>query len=169
MRRPSRRSGRVSSPTEGPAEPDEHRRYACHLRALGAVGADDEPALVSEILQDPDPVMAQAAVARHIDDRARLLLTDERFPGWVHTMTGVIGERDFLTRRLTEWTLLAAIAQDKPWAPAQVTSAPDWFQRKAVEVLASPDALALLASQGRTRRVRAAASQRLRQQGQQHD
>ncbi|MGW5418016.1 hypothetical protein [Actinomadura geliboluensis] len=159
----------MSSPTEGPAEPDEHRRYACHLRALAAVGADDEPALVSEILQDPDPVMAQAAVARHIDDRARLLLTDERFPGWVHTMTGVIGERDFLTRRLTEWTLLAAIAQDKPWAPAQVTSASDWFQRKAIEVLASPDALALLASQGRTRRVRAAASQRLRQQGHQHD
>ncbi|MEU9841887.1 hypothetical protein AB0C69_21970 [Actinomadura sp. NPDC048032] len=143
----------MSSPTDGPAEPDERRRYGCHLRALAAVGADDEPTLVNEILQDPDEEMALAAVARHIDDRARLLLTDERFPGWVHTMTGVIGERDFLTRRLTEWTLLAAIAQDEPWV--------------AVEVLTSPDALAALVSQGRTRRVRAAASQRLRQQGHQ--
>nr|WP_221493842.1 hypothetical protein [Actinomadura coerulea] len=138
------------------------------MRALATVGADDEPTLVNEILQDPDQAMAQSAVARHIEDRARLLLTDERFPGWVHTMTGVIGERDFLTRRLTEWTLLAAIAQDKPWAPGQVTAASDWFQRKAVEILTSPDALALLAGQGRTRRVRAAAGQRLRQQGHQH-
>ncbi|GAA2275756.1 hypothetical protein GCM10010402_35190 [Actinomadura luteofluorescens] len=158
----------MSSPVDGPAEPDEHRRYAWHLRALVAVGADDEPTLVNGILQDPDQVMAQSAVARQIDDRARLLLTDERFPGWAHTMTGVIGERDFLTRRLTEWSLLAAIAQDEPWAPAQVTAASDWFQRKAVEVLTSPDALALLAGQGRTRRVRAAAGQRLRQQGHQH-
>ncbi|GAA4309689.1 hypothetical protein BJY14_001368 [Actinomadura luteofluorescens] len=150
----------MSSPTDGPAEPDEHHRYACHLQALANVDADDEPTLVNEILQDPDQVMAESAVARHIDDRARLLLTDERFPGWAHTMTGVIGERDFLTRRLTEWTLLATIAQDKPWAPAQVTEASDWFQRKAVEVLTSPDALALLAGQGRTRRVRATAERR---------
>ena len=158
----------MSSLTDGAVEPGEHRRYACHLRALAAVGADDETTLVNEILRDPDQAIAQSAVARHIDDRARLLLTDERFPGWVHTMTGVIGERDFLTRRLTEWTLLAAIAQDKPWTPAQVTAASDWFQRKAIEALTSPDALALLADQGRTRRVRAAAGRRLRQQGHQH-
>lgn len=158
----------MSNPTYGPAEPDEHRRYFRYLRALAAVSDDDETTLVTGILQDPDQAMAESAVARHIDDRARQLMTYERFPGWVHTMTGVIGERDFLIRRLTEWTLLAAIAQDKPWAAAQVTAASDWFQRKAVEVLTSPEILGLLAGQGRTRRVRAAASQQLRQQGHQH-
>jgi hypothetical protein len=152
----------VSSRADGAAEPDEHRRYVRYLRALAAVSASDEVALVIEILQDPDQAMAQSAVARHIDDRAYRLSTDERFPGWVHTVSAAIGERDFLIRRLSEWTLLAAIVQDKPWAGAQVTAASDWFQRKAVEVVTSTDALALLAEQGRTRRVRAAAGQRLR-------
>ncbi|TDB84698.1 hypothetical protein [Actinomadura sp. 7K534] len=152
----------MSNSADSAAEPDEHRRYARHLRALAAVSADDETTLVTEILRDPDQAMAQSAVARHIDDRARQLLADQRFGGWAHTMTGVIGERDFLIRRLTEWTLLAAIAQDKPWSAAQVIAASDWFQRKAVEILTSPALLGLLAGQGRTRRVRTAASQRLR-------
>lgn len=157
----------MSTPANGDAEPDEHQRYARYLRALAAVTAENEGRLVAEILRDPDGAMAQSAVVHHIDDRACQLLTDEWFPGWVHTMTGAIGERDFLIRRLNEWTLLAAISQDEPWAAAQVTAASDWFQRKAVEVVTSRDALALLAGQGRTRRVRAAAGQWLRRLGHQ--
>jgi hypothetical protein len=46
-------------------------------------------------------------------------------------MTQVIADREFLTRRLREWTLLRAIATDDAWTAEDVVSASDWFQRKA--------------------------------------
>lgn len=71
--------------------------------------------------------------------------------------------RPFLARRLREWTLLRAIALDESWTAEDLTTASDWFQRTAsvVLVVASPEALSLLAERGRTRRVRSAASRRL--------
>ncbi|MBO0913959.1 hypothetical protein [Streptomyces laculatispora] len=78
-------------------------------------------------------------------------------------MAEISAEREFLARRLREWTLLRSIAVGEPWGSEEVTTGSDWFQRKAVETLPSPAVLILLAETGRTRRVRADASRRLRQ------
>jgi hypothetical protein len=91
--------------------------------------------------------MAQSAVIRHLDNRAAHLLPlpDQRFEDWAHGMASQISELDFLTRRLHEWTLLRSITLGKPWAVGQVTTASDWFQRKAAETVTSPAVLTLLA------------------------
>jgi hypothetical protein len=78
-------------------------------------------------------------------------------------MAEITTEREFLARRLREWTLLRSITVGEPWSSEEVTTGSDWFQRKAVETLPSPAVLTLLAEAGRTRRVRTDASRRLRQ------
>lgn len=144
-------------------EPAEHRRFACYLQALEAVAEADEADLVAAVLRDPDTTMADSAVGRHLDRRAVDLLTGPAFTAWARTMTEVVAGRGFLTLRLREWTLLRTVALGKPWAAEDLTSASDWFQRMAttMQIVASPEALRLLAERGRTRRVRNAASRQL--------
>jgi lysyl-tRNA synthetase class I len=144
-------------------EPAEHQRYAHYLQALDAVSEAEEADLVAAVLRDQDVAMAQGAVVHHLDRRAAQLLTDTDFTAWVHIMVAVIGDRDFLTRRLREWTLLRTIALNEPWAAEELTAASDWFQRTAAttQIITSPDALSQLAERGRTRRVRNAASRRM--------
>jgi hypothetical protein len=153
---------------EQPA-PDEHQRFAQYLQHLAIVREAEEVDLVATVLRDPDQAMAQSAVVRHLDNRAANLLPlpDQRFEDWAHAMSSQISELDFLTRRLHEWTLLRSITMGERWAAEEVTTASDWFQRKAVETVTTPAVLTLLASAGRTRRVRAAANRRLHRRDQQ--
>ncbi|MFE4994596.1 hypothetical protein ACFRH4_25205 [Streptomyces mirabilis] len=159
----------AEEPDEGSAEePAEHRRFACYLQALEAVAEADEADLVAAVLRDQDTTMADSAVGRHLDRRAADLLTGPAFTAWARTMTEVIADRDFLTLRLREWTLLRTIALGRSWAAEDPTSASDWFQRMAttLQIVASPEALRLLAERGRTRRVRNAASRQLQHRDQ---
>jgi hypothetical protein len=142
---------------------NEHQRFARYLHELAVVRDEDEADLVTRILRDSDTTMAQSAIVRHLDRRAALLLTDEGFTAWARTMAEISAEREFLARRLREWALLRSITVGEPWGSEEVTTGSDWFQRKAVETLPSPAVLTLLAEAGRTRRVRADASRRLRQ------
>ncbi|MEU0041196.1 hypothetical protein [Streptomyces sp. NPDC006333] len=142
---------------------DEHQRFARYLHELAVVREEDEAELVTRILRDPDRTMAQSAIVRHLDRRAAQLLTDDGFTSWAHAMAEVSAEREFLPYRLREWTLLRSITVGEPWSSEQVTTGSDWFQRMAVETVPSPVVLTLLAESGRTRRVRANASHRLRQ------
>lgn len=146
-------------------EPAEHRRFARYLQALETVAETAEADLVAAVLRDSDATMADSAVGRHLDRRAAQLLTNQVFTAWAQTMAEVIAERDFLTRRLREWSLLRSIVLGEPWATEDLTGATDWFQCTATttQIATAPDALRLLAEHGRTRRVRNAASRRLHQ------
>ena len=148
---------------DGQSAPEEHRRFARYLQDLTVVRDEDEADLVATVLRDPDAAMAQSAVVRHLDNRAAQLLplSGGRFDDWARAMAREIGELDFLTRRLHEWNLLRSITMAEPLAAKEVTTASDWFQHKAAETASSPVVLTLLAVGGRTRRIRAAASQRL--------
>ncbi|MFE2165185.1 hypothetical protein ACFXB3_08940 [Streptomyces sp. NPDC059447] len=146
----------------GGAEPPEHWRYGRHLRALaGARGTRAEADAVAVVLRDPDPVMAESAVVTHLDRRAARLLADEGFPAWAQAMAGALAGRAFPERRLREWTLLKAITRGEPWSAAELVGASDWCQRTAAQLLTSYEALGLLATGARTRRVRNAAAGRL--------
>ncbi|MEO3808068.1 hypothetical protein ABGB17_03605 [Sphaerisporangium sp. B11E5] len=151
------------SDTGGQPE-DEHQRFDRYLQQLEDVRREDEAELARMILRDPDEVMAQSAVARHLDRRAHRLLTDSGFDDWFHSMATEVREHEFLVRRLHEWMLLKSIAVNAPWRSEDVLAASDWFQRTAAQILTSPAALRLLAGDGRTRRVRTAASRRLADQ-----
>jgi hypothetical protein len=163
--RTARRSRRVNSHyVGGQPAPDEHRRFTQYLHDLAVVRDEDEADLIATILCDPDATMAQSAVVRHLDIRAMHLLSDQRFTDWTRAMATMIGEHEFVSQRLREWTLLRSITMGQPWTEEDITTASDWFQRQAVQTVTSPDVLTLLAGKGRTRRVRAAANQQLHQQ-----
>ncbi|MGW4895607.1 hypothetical protein ACWEQL_25570 [Kitasatospora sp. NPDC004240] len=143
-------------------EPPEHRRYARHLAALESVAEEGEADLLATVLRDECVSMAEAAVNQHLERRAAEQLTGPRFPAWAGMMATVVEDRDFLTRRLREWTLLRAVVLDEPWTDEELLAASDWFQRTAVAVQpVTPRALGLLAEHGRTRRVRNAAGLRI--------
>ncbi|MFI7355641.1 hypothetical protein ACIBTP_17005 [Streptomyces avidinii] len=145
--------------------PPEHWRYARHLEALAVApdrGAEAEVEVVAAVLRDPDRVMAESAVVTHLDRRAAQLLADDQFPAWAVDMAAALTGRPFPERRLREWSLLKAVNRDEPWSAEELTAASDWCQRTAVRLLTSYEALNLLATAARTRRVRNAAADRLR-------
>ncbi|MFJ3831070.1 hypothetical protein ACIPWI_24330 [Streptomyces sp. NPDC090046] len=158
-------SAPTSDPMSGPDDgtPPEHWRYARHLESLAAApGGSGEAEVVADVLCDPDRVMAESAVVTHLDRRAVQLLADEEFPAWARAMAEVLAGRPFPERRLREWNLLKTVTRGEPWAADELTAASDWCQRTAVRLLTSYEALSLLATDARTRRVRNAATERLR-------
>ncbi|MFC9004501.1 hypothetical protein [Streptomyces microflavus] len=150
-------------------EPAEHGRYRRYLQDLDGIAEADKADLVTTVLRDPVMSMAQAAVNHHLERRAAQLLTDPAFTAWAQMMATAVADRSFLTRRLSEWTLLRAIALDEPWTAEDLTTASDWFQRTAstAQIVTSSEVLSLLAERGRTRRVRNAASSQLQRWDQQ--
>ncbi|GGT73574.1 hypothetical protein P6B95_00185 [Streptomyces atratus] len=142
---------------------DQHQRFARYLHEPAVVRVEDEADLVTRILRDSDTTMAQSAIVRRLDRRASQLLADEGFTAWTRAMAEISAERKFLARRLRVWALLRSITVGEPWGSEEVTTGSDRFQRKAVETLPSVAVLTLLAEAGRTRRVRADVSRRLRQ------
>ncbi|MGY1946469.1 hypothetical protein [Nocardia asiatica] len=153
----TRRSGERDPAVD---DDDGHQRYARYRQELAWVLPEGESGMIEVVLGDPDTAMAEAAVVEHLDRRATELLSASEFLDWAHTIGQVIGEREYLVRRLREWALLRSIRTGEAWTADQIRGASDWFQRKAVDLATSPAVLALLADQGRTRRVRAAAARR---------
>lgn len=145
-------------------EPAEHLRFAAHLRALEQVGDADEVDLIIEVLTDPDPVMARSAVVRHLDRRATDLHPEPAWDPWAASIAPAVTRDPFLTGRLRDWTLFRVIALQRPWQPNALLDASNWLQLKAAGA-ANPDALALLAEHGRTKRIRNTARAGLGQQG----
>ncbi len=159
------------APMNGPDtdEPPEHWRYARHLESLAAApgagegaGTQAEAEVVAAVLRDPDLVMAESAVVTHLDRRAVQLLAEDEFPAWAHAMAVALAGRAFPERRLREWNLIKAVTRGEAWSAEELTAASDWCQRTAVHLLTSYEALTLLATDARTRRVRNAAAERLR-------
>ncbi|MFD9262677.1 hypothetical protein, partial [Streptomyces sp. NPDC059538] len=121
-----------------------------------------EAEVVATVLRDPDRVMAESAVVTHLDRRAAQLLADGDFRTWAGDMAAALAGRPFPERRLREWSLLKAVTRGEPWSAEELTAASDWCQRTAARLLTSYEALSLLATAARTRRVRNAAAERLR-------
>lgn len=145
-------------------EPAEHARFAAYLDELEQVADADESSLVGAVLADPDPVMARAAVVRHLDRRAA-----EHFPAllweeWAGAMARVVTGHPFLVRRLQEWSLFRAVALGLPWHRDDLLAGSDWLQLKAADGT-NPEALQVLAESGRTKRIRNAARTGLGRRG----
>ncbi|MFD8223245.1 hypothetical protein ACFV16_03625 [Streptomyces massasporeus] len=141
-------------------EPAEHARFARHLTELEQVADADEIELVVGVLADPDPVMARAAVVRHLDRRAAELCRAPAWEEWAEVMARLVTGHPFLVRRLEEWALFRAVALRLPWHRDDLLAASDWFQLKAADGT-NPEALRLLAESGRTKRIRNTARESL--------
>ena len=133
------------------------------MSELEQVADADEVDLVGAVLTDPDQVMAQSAVLRHLDRRAADLHLVPAFEPWAECMSQATTRHPFLARRLREWTLFRAIALRQHWRPDALLASSDWLQRKA-SAASNADALELLAERGRTKRIRHTAKAGLRHQ-----
>ncbi|GGX64025.1 hypothetical protein [Streptomyces fructofermentans] len=134
-------------------EPAEHVRFRNHLSRLEQATEADEFEVVEAVLADQDRTVAQSAVLRHLDRRARGLHSEPAYPSWAESMTRATTRHPFLTRRLDEWSLFRAIALAERWSPDALLGASDWLQLRTAE---APNAAALevLAARGRTKRIR---------------
>jgi hypothetical protein len=152
---------------EAQEQPAEHVRFAVYLNELAGVSDSDETALVEKVLRDPDLTMARSAVLRHVDRRAAELHPGPCFERWATAMAQAVVEHPFLTRRLQEWSLFRAITlgQSRPLDSLQASS--PWLQLKVASAsTSSAEALHVLATSGRTKRIRnTAATQLDRQRG----
>ena len=134
--------------------PDEHARFTAHLQALSQVPGDAELALVADVLTDPDIVMAQSAVCRHLDQRAGTLLPGPEYAPWAQAMAGIVAPYPFLAQRLHEWTLFRAVTLRQSWSPDALTGASNWLQLKIAAGPGTTEAAVILAEAGRTKRIR---------------
>ncbi|AMW11139.1 hypothetical protein A4E84_17500 [Streptomyces qaidamensis] len=141
---------------DGPQEPAEHARFAACLGELEQVADTDEMELVGAVLADPDRVMAEAAVVRHLDRRAAQLWPKPAWEEWAAAVGRVVTGRPFLVRRLQEWSLFRSVSLQLPWRSEDLLVSSDWLQLKTAAG-SSPDALDVLAESGRTKRIRNAA------------
>jgi len=135
------------------AEPTEHVRFAAYLIALEQVSDGDEVDLIREVLTDPHQTMGQSAVLRHLDRRANDLYPGPAYEPWAKSMAQATASRPFLAQRLQEWSLFRAVALGQPWHPDTLLDSSNWLQLKAATA-SNTDAVALLAEQGRTKRIR---------------
>ncbi|MFF5097385.1 MULTISPECIES: hypothetical protein [Actinosynnema] len=138
---------------------DEHVRHAVYLEALAAAGPGADVALIGRVLDDPDRVVAEASVVRHVDRVAAG--AGAGFGAWADAVRQVVGERAFPLARIEEWRLFLAVRDGEAVDGGRLVAASDWLQRKVVEELAVPAALEALAEGGRTKRVRNQARNKL--------
>jgi hypothetical protein len=144
----------------GDAEPAEHERFRAHLSALAEISDADECVLLSEVLRDSDRIMAESVVIQHLDRRAAALDAG-RFTLWSRRIAPILCGHELPERRLREWSLFNAIDSGVGWSVADLLSASDWLQRTTAQQSSARAALAVLAAQGRTRRIRNTARSRL--------
>ena len=143
------------------SEPAEHTRFHDYLRTLSQVSDADENTIIADVLTDPDHTMADAAILGHLDRRAATLDDGEAFNTWSQQLAGVLHGRVLPEQRLREWSLIKDIDSGRTRNTADLVEASDWLQRHLAEHTASQQALAVLADQGRTRRIRNSARARL--------
>ncbi|GLY72962.1 hypothetical protein [Actinoallomurus iriomotensis] len=148
---------------------DEHVRCSAYLRVVSVVAAarrrDDDREVVSTILRDPAGSVAKTAVVALVDDIAMKTGDAAEFRHWAAGLMPEVdrladGHREFLHRRVHDWTVYLALMAGRAPAAAELAGVTDWMQRKLATESTSPPVLALLAGTGRTRKIRNIAGNR---------
>ncbi|MGW1530891.1 hypothetical protein [Streptomyces aureus] len=147
-----------------PRDQDEHVRFAAYLDELGQAADADEIELVGRVLTDPDQVMAQSAVVRHLDRRAAALYASPLYERWLPAMTRATADRPFLVQRLGEWSLFRAVTLELRWQPEALLASTNWLQLM-IAAGTNTEAVGILAEEGRTKRIRATARNGLNHPG----
>lgn len=138
---------------DGQQNSEEHVRFVAYLYQLEQVADADEVDLVSRVLTDPDQMMAQSAVLRHLDRRAADLHTGPAYEGWAQAIAQATIGRPFLAQRLREWSLFRAVTLKLPWRPDDLLTSSNWLQFKTAAET-NTEATEILAEAGRTKRIR---------------
>lgn len=142
-----------------PTWDDEHDRLELYRRCLAMESADQ---VLREALRlDTDAYVVSDVVAAALERRDL-----SEFDAWISVVPP--SARAFVDRRAGEVALMRRHLEpsgESGWTQsdsARVLAASDWLQHRMAAASESRELLELLASGGRTRRVRAAAAHRLR-------
>lgn len=133
---------------------DEHVRWALYQEALRHPQL--EGTLKEALSQEPDEFVASSVVVLALERETE---ADAMAP-WVAAMPA--DRRTFVERRAIELLTLSAVRHPDHEGGVDVQSWTQWLQRQAAETSTSLAVLALLARDGRTRKVRNIAHERSR-------
>jgi hypothetical protein len=140
---------------------DEHERYQFYIHVSALAPPPDDQTLLSIILRDPDRAMREAAAVEFVKQRAQRHSSYQSFALWAESISGLVGDHEFLSRRIQEWSKLKWVMERGDIELNSLLESSEWFQRKLSEVADSAQTLRKLAEFGRTKRIRNAAKQRL--------
>jgi hypothetical protein len=140
---------------------DEHKRYSLYKDALASMSPESEADVLHAIQLDPDRVMSQAAIVEYLDREAQRHRTLPDYDDWLARSKESLEGFEFAVRRAQEWRLLKALDAGDRDQVAQLRDASDWLQRKVSEGTQLLEALTALSQDGRTKRIRHMAGQRL--------
>ncbi|WP_406688963.1 hypothetical protein REH65_22305 [Saccharopolyspora sp. ID03-671] len=146
----------------GRVEDDGHLRYQLYKQIVDAWdGRGELLLLVESISTDPDPVMAGAAATDVVDAVARACLSSGEFEDWVSEYSGFIAKFDFARKRSEEWFLYRRVLGGESGAIDEALAGTDWLQKRIAAECDLIDVLERLSEEGRTKRIRSSAAQRL--------
>ena len=139
-----------------------HDRYQFYLEVIALARPPEDAALLRVVLRDPDPVMGESAALQFVEKKAGQHSSCVAFTSWAQTVSDITSDRDFLSRRIREWSEFKRIMEGASISDDFFDASSDWLQRKLSEELTSEESLAKLAEFGRTKRIRNTSQQRVR-------
>jgi hypothetical protein len=151
---------------------DQHVRSSAYLKVVAVVAAaqrrDNDRAVVSVILRDPEELTSKTAVVDLVDRIAMKTGDPAGFRQWADGMLAEIdrlmadGHRGFVHRRIHDWTIYLTVATGRTPSAARLAGITDWMQRRLAAESTSLPVLALLSETGRTKKIRNIAKSRAR-------
>jgi hypothetical protein len=132
-----------------------------YVDAMTSMTPESAGQLLNVAVHDPDRAMSEATVVMFIDHAAAQIQSVARYSEWLDQHKRQFAHLEFASRRADEWRTAKDIEAGAPGSEYRLASASDWLQRKVAESSNSREAVAVLAEQGRTRRIRSIASERL--------
>ncbi|GAB3964220.1 hypothetical protein GCM10029978_024200 [Actinoallomurus acanthiterrae] len=143
---------------------DEHVRSSAYRKVLAVIAAaqrrDNDRAVVSVIVRDPEGLVSKTAVAELVDRIAMKTADPTDFRRWALGLMPEIGRlatdghRSFLHGRIHDWTIYLTVMTGRTPAAAEMASATAWMQRRIATESTSLSVLAMLTEAGRTRKIR---------------
>jgi hypothetical protein len=141
---------------------DEHARYAFYLKVIALAPPPDDRKLLSVILDDPDKAMGEAAAVELVGNKAHRKLSYQSFSRWADSVSDIVRDHEFLSRRIREWSDFKRIMETGTIDSTLLSNSSDWLQRKLSETTDSIQVLEKLAEKASTKRIRNSAKQRLK-------
>lgn len=143
---------------------DEHVRGSAYRKVLAVTAAarhrDNDRAVVSVILRDPEGLVSKSAVVELVDRVAMKMDDPAEFRQWAVGLMPEIDplmaepHRRFVHRRIHDWTIYLTIMTGRTPAAAEMASVTDWMQRLLAAESTSLPVLTMLTEMGSTRKIR---------------
>lgn len=143
---------------------DEHVRSSAYRKVIAVVASaqrrDNDRAVVSMILRDPNDLGSKAAVVALVDSIAMKTDNPTDFQQWTDGLMPEIDQlmadthRSFLHQRIHDWTIYLKVMAGRTPTAAEIASITDWMQREIATKSTSLPVLAILTETGSTRKIR---------------